>query len=112
MGSWDKFKNDLLTRNPEVKAEYDRLGPRYATITALIKARNAAKVTQSELARRMNVAPNTVSRLESAEHSPRIDTLASAATAMGYELQVRFVKRPGPSSHPSTAAKRAKSRAK
>ncbi len=34
--------------------------------------------------------PSVVSRLESAEHSPRLDTLAAAARAMGYELDVRF----------------------
>jgi len=33
-----------------------------------------------------------VSRLESAEHSPRLDTLAEAARAMGYRVEVRFVK--------------------
>ncbi len=106
MGSWNKFRDGLLANNPAVKAEYDRLGPRYETIAGMIRARTAARMTQTELARRMNVAPNTVSRLESAEHSPRIDTLAAAADALGYDLKVRFVKRQPASSVQKAASKR------
>jgi len=109
MVSWKTFRDSMLADNPSLKAEYDRLGPRYAAISALIRARSNAKVSQSELARRMNVRQNTVSRLESGEHSPRIDTLAAAAKALGYDIRVTFVKpRPARSRPPRsrTAAKR------
>ena len=92
MGDWIKFRDELLARSPGVKVEYDKLGPRFAAISELIRARNATSISQSELARRMNVTPNTISRLESAEHSPRLDTLAAAAEAMGYEMRLKFVK--------------------
>lgn len=103
MASWRKFRDTMLAGNPSLKAEYDRLGPRYAAISALIRARNSAKVSQSELARRMKVRQNTVSRLESGEHSPRIDTLAAAAEALGYDLRVTFVK---PRAESRTASRR------
>jgi transcriptional regulator with XRE-family HTH domain len=86
------FMYDMMERDPELKAEYERLGPRYEAISALIGARKRAKVSQGELAERMGVSQAVVSRLESAEHSPRLDTLAEAARAMGYRVEVRFVR--------------------
>ncbi|MDE2696273.1 MAG: helix-turn-helix transcriptional regulator [Chloroflexota bacterium] len=77
-----------MDADPELRAEYDRLAPRFRAISELIKARGT--VSQSELARRMKVSPGVISRLESAEHDPRLGTLASAARALGYELEVTF----------------------
>ncbi len=104
METVEEYTQRLLNSDPEFKTEYDRLGPRFEAITALIRARTAQRVSQSELARRMNVAPNTVSRLESGEHSPRIDTLAAAARAMGYEFHVKFVKSKAAASKVSASA--------
>ena len=41
----------------------------------------------------MSVSPGVVNRLESAEHSPRLDTLADAARALGCDLEVKFKRR-------------------
>lgn len=92
-GTAKKFLEGLRAVNPEVQAEYDRLGPRYAAIDALIAARQRSGVTQTELARRMGVRQPVVARLESGENSPKIDTLAEAAEALGYELVVSFKRR-------------------
>ena len=77
---------------PEAQEEYERLGPRYAAISELIRARKQTKLSQAELAERMGISPAALSRLESAAHSPRLDTLADAARAMGQRLEVRFVR--------------------
>ncbi|MCC6237616.1 MAG: helix-turn-helix transcriptional regulator [Dehalococcoidia bacterium] len=76
--------------HPAIQAEYEALAPRYAAIRALIKARQAQQVSQSELARRMGVTQPVIARLESGERSPRLDTLAAAARALGCELEVAF----------------------
>lgn len=86
------FMEAMRAQDPGLQAEYERLGPRYQAISQLITARQKAKLSQSELGRRMGVTQAVVSRLESAEHSPRLDTLADAAKAMGYRIDVRFVK--------------------
>ena len=90
MSNWDRAKKRLHTANPQLKKEYDRLGPRFEAIEALVAAREKQGVTQSDVALRMGVRPHVISRLESALHSPRIDTLAAYAEALGLELHVRL----------------------
>lgn len=82
----------MVDKWPEAQDEYERLGPRYAAISELIRARKREKLSQAELANRMGVSPAALNRLESAVHSPRLDTLAEAARAMGQRLVVRFVR--------------------
>ena len=84
---------ELLDEFPEARAEYDRLGPRYAAVGEIIKARTRAGLTQRELARRMGVSQAVIARLESAEHSPLLDTLVAVADALDCELQLRFKRR-------------------
>lgn len=92
MTTWRDAREKLHTDNPLLKAEYDRLGPRFETLSKLIDARERMKLSQSELARRMDVQPNVVSRFESAQHSPRLDTLIAYARALGYQFKITLVK--------------------
>jgi DNA-binding XRE family transcriptional regulator len=104
MTTWKEAKRQLHEENPELKREYGRLGPRFAAISALIAARNEAHLSQSELARRMSVPPGTISRFESAQHSPRLDTLVQYAEALGYEFRLQLV--PGHVVTPARGARR------
>jgi transcriptional regulator with XRE-family HTH domain len=40
----------------------------------------------------MSVPPGTISRFESAQHSPRLDTLVQYAEALGYEFRLQLVR--------------------
>ena len=82
----ERFEEHMET-DPALRAEYERLEPRFRAISALIKARG--DISQSELARRMQVS-GVISRLESAQHDPRLGTLTSAARALGYDLEINF----------------------
>ncbi|MEX2031720.1 MAG: helix-turn-helix transcriptional regulator, partial [Dehalococcoidia bacterium] len=73
--------SSLLRRDAAVRAEYDRVVPRYAVISELLRARKREGLTQAALGARMGVSQSVVARLESGEHSPRIDTIAQAAAA-------------------------------
>ena len=95
--SWRAHRDQLLA-DPAVREEYERLAPRFSAVRALVAARTEAGLSQRELAERMGSTQAVVSRLESAAHSPRLDTLAAAARAMGYDLEVRFVPRPAATS--------------
>ena len=86
----DEHKAALFAKHPEVRDEYERLGPRYEAISELIAAREGENLTQAQLAERMGVSQSVVARLESGEHSPRLDTLVAAARAMGRTLAVEF----------------------
>jgi transcriptional regulator with XRE-family HTH domain len=67
------------------------------TPSALIKdARTAARLTQAELARRLETTQSAIARLERDHSNPRVDTLVRALAACGQELS--FVARPRKSS--------------
>jgi transcriptional regulator with XRE-family HTH domain len=94
MTTWRQAKAKLHLENPRLKEEYEKLGPRFAAISELIGARERMQISQSELARRMNVKPNVVNRLESAQHSPLLDTVIEYAGALGLDVKLRLTKRP------------------
>ena len=60
--------------------------------TKLVQLRKAAKLTQDEVAKRMNTSKPQISRLESANSyvSPTIATLQSYARAVGCKLEINF----------------------
>lgn len=61
---------------PTSKAEHDALEEEFAMFDELLKARRAAKLTQSEVAKRMGTKVPAISRMESSgggkKHSPSI----------------------------------------
>jgi ribosome-binding protein aMBF1 (putative translation factor) len=84
------LRNKLLS-DPEVKAEYDRLGPIYSVVGELIEARQSAGLTQAEVAQRMGTTQSVVARLESARHMPTFDMVARYAAAIGRRLDIHLV---------------------
>ncbi len=90
MTSLAKLRQRLLT-DPEVKAEYDRLGPIFAVVGEMIEAREAAGLTQTEIATRMGTSQSVVARLENARHMPTFDMIARYAEAVGRRLDVHLV---------------------
>lgn len=87
MTSLAKLREQLLS-SPEVKAEYDRLGPVYALVGAMVDARHEAGLTQEQLATRMGTTQSVVARLENAHHMPSLDLVTRYAAALG--RRVRF----------------------
>lgn len=92
----EKFKARALAR-PEVRAEYDKLAEEFELLDEILKARAASGLTQAQLAERIGTTQSAVARMENAlangrKHSPTIATLRRYAAALGYRVQVRFVK--------------------
>jgi ribosome-binding protein aMBF1 (putative translation factor) len=96
MTSLAKIRRSLLT-DPEVKAEYDRLGPIFAVVGEMIEARQAAGLTQAQIATRMGTSQSVVARLENARHMPTFGMVTRYAAALGRRLDIRLV--PGGSRH-------------
>jgi transcriptional regulator with XRE-family HTH domain len=94
MTSW-KLHRERLLADPRIREEYEALMPRFEAIRQLIQARAESGLTQAQLAERMGTKQNVISRLESAEHDPRLGTLTEAARAMGYDVEIRLKKRSG-----------------
>ena len=77
-------------KNPKIKAAYDGMKDEYALAGALIDARAKAKLTQSQLARRMGTTQSAIARLESGRTVPSGATLLKFAKAVGRVLRVDF----------------------
>lgn len=80
-------------RKPEFRKEYEKADEEFAIIEALIRARTKAKLSQTELARRIGTTQSAVARLEGGGVSPSISTLRRYADATGTKLHLEL--RPG-----------------
>jgi len=76
--------------NPEVKKAYDELEPEFELINTLLKMRNAAGLTQDQVAERMGTKEANVSRLEKGRGNPTLKTLMSYAKACNCELHFGY----------------------
>jgi transcriptional regulator with XRE-family HTH domain len=103
MTSLANLRRKLLT-DPDVRAEYDRLGSIFAVVGEMVEARQAAGLTQGDVAARMGTSQSAVARLESARHMPTFDMLTRYAAAIGRHVELRLV--PGASSAVAHAAGR------
>ena len=86
--NYNDFKAKIFTECPEVKEEYDALGPQYEIIRAEIKSRKAAGMTQKELAERMGTAQANISRFESGNYNPTLAFLQKMARSLGKTLKI------------------------
>src|ERR1700740_2282860 len=86
---FEKLKARLLA-NPRVKAEYDALAPEFEIAAELLKARQRAGLSQSELAAKMGTSQSTIARLESGQTLPSTKTLLQYAQATGSRFHLRL----------------------
>ena len=78
-------------RDPEFREEYGEADAEYAIIETLIRARNEAKLSQAELAKRIGTTQSAIARLESGSISPSLSTLRRYAAATGTRLHMELV---------------------
>ena len=76
----------LLMKDPEFREEYARVDDEFTLFEALVRARMAAKLTQTELARSLGTTQSAVARLEGGEVAPSLATLRRHAEATGTRL--------------------------
>lgn len=86
---FEKLKARLLA-DPKVRAEYDALAPEFEIAAELLKARQRAGLSQSELAAKMGTSQSTIARLESGQTLPSTKTLLRFAKATGSKFQIRL----------------------
>ena len=93
MATHDEIVEQLMSR-PAVAAEVARIEREEGELLdVLLKARQEAGLTQSELAARMGTLAPAVARLErslaTGKHSPSLATLRKYVRACGKELQLK-----------------------
>jgi ribosome-binding protein aMBF1 (putative translation factor) len=85
--SFKKIFNQAM-KDPEIKSEYDRLGPEYEIIEAIIRKRIEKNLSQKELATKMGTKQSALSRLESGNYNPSLLFLKKIATALDSKLTI------------------------
>ena len=86
---FDVWLKDKL-KDPEFKAEYDKLQPEFAVINAIIEARRNKGLTQKKLAEKIGTKQSVISRLESGNANPSVAFLKKLAEALDSNLQIKF----------------------
>jgi DNA-binding XRE family transcriptional regulator len=85
--------DDLIAQkrqDTEFNEAYEAAGEKLATAVALYHAREAAGLTQDELAERAHTTQATIARIERGDNVS-FDKMADIAHALGKKLVVRFV---------------------
>jgi transcriptional regulator with XRE-family HTH domain len=77
--------------DPEFRRLYAEADIELRVALEVIKAREAKKMSQSELAAALKTKQQTVSRIERGAQNVTIETLERIARALGRGLEVRFV---------------------
>ena len=78
------------SRERDYRDAYHRFGSEFELSRSLVEARTNARLTQAELAARMNTTQSAVARLESGRVRPSTRTLERIAQATGTRLRIRF----------------------
>lgn len=87
MESYKKLRTKLL-KNKEFRKAYDKLGPEFALIAAIIEKRLKKGLTQAELARKIGTKQSAIARLESGNYNPTIEMLERVAKALNAQLEI------------------------
>jgi ribosome-binding protein aMBF1 (putative translation factor) len=85
--------NDLhksWMKDAAYRKEYQALAEEFSLVSALIKARTGAGLTQEEVAKRMKTTQAVVARLEGGGSKPSTRTLERFAHATGSRLRITF----------------------
>lgn len=82
--------HEKWNREPDYREAYDGLGSEFELARSLIEARTRAKLTQAELAERMQTTQSVIARLESGRSRPSTRTLDKIARATGTRFRISF----------------------
>ncbi|MGH2585524.1 MAG: helix-turn-helix domain-containing protein [Dehalococcoidia bacterium] len=89
---WSDLRSRLLN-SPEAREAYDRAERAFQFGAAVRAAREAAGLSQSELARRMGTNQPAIARLEMGGVDPKLSTIDRINRALGTELVIEFRRR-------------------
>jgi len=85
---FEEYLQESLT-DPGFRAAYEDAEERMRVLTCLVKLRKAFKLTQVEVARRMQTTQSSVSEFESGATDPMLSTLQRYARAVTARVRVR-----------------------
>ena len=87
--TYREFLNERL-QDPKFKKEWDELEPEYQSIRALINARDEKNISQRQLSEITGITQADISKMESGEANPTLNTLKRVAQGLGMRLELSF----------------------
>lgn len=84
------------SRNPQYRAEHERLAAFEQLARLVIKYRSARNLSQKTLAKLIGTSDTAIARIESGQHRPSVETLRRIARAMDLELVIWFAPKSKP----------------
>ncbi|HEX5141942.1 MAG TPA: helix-turn-helix transcriptional regulator, partial [Dehalococcoidia bacterium] len=87
MSEYERWKAHVL-EDPEVREEYDRLGPLYGVISQVLRLRHERGLSQKDLAERMGKQQPAIARFETGRVEPSLSFLQQLAEALDMQLTV------------------------
>ena len=75
MGSYIKYRDEELAKDPDLKKEYDALEPEYDIIQAMIDARKSRNMTQKQLSEKTGITQADISRIENGTRNPSLEMM-------------------------------------
>ena len=86
--TWEAFENELVKKGLLSQEEIAASEARVAIIGELIKARNENRISQQKLEELSGVRQPVISRIETGNSSPELDTVLKLLVPLGKTLAV------------------------
>jgi len=80
---------DKMRQDWEFEREYHKIKEEYFLIDQVKKARQASGMTQKELARKVGVSQQVISRFENEKHVPKLDNFLKILNGLDLEISIR-----------------------
>lgn len=84
---------------PEFRSEWEALEPEFQIIKAILNGRKEKNITQQQLADLTGITQADISRMETGNYNPSIQTLQRLAAGLGMMVKLEFVPLPKQHSH-------------
>ena len=86
MRTWEDFKKDAKTIDPNVKQDIEEMETLAAIVSAIIERRNELGYSQRELADICGLPHSSVARIEACTVKPKVETLIRIMIPLGLKL--------------------------
>jgi len=89
--NWKEAKELLNKNDPLLKMELEKLEPKYQIISQVIELRKKSKLTQKQLAEKINDKQSNIARLENGNGNFSIDKLNKIANGLNAYIEVKLI---------------------
>jgi DNA-binding XRE family transcriptional regulator len=86
--AWEEHKAEMLEKGYFTQREYDESTARVAIMLELVKARNEGEISQQKLEELSGVRQAVISRMETGQSSPSLETVIKVLAPLGKTLAV------------------------